>query len=96
MVGRTSYAASHRQIAGEFGRLQIYLPNSAEYVDLLSGSRKLFRTILFMCHGADEGIILPELDPAVAKSQPYNNFLTLTNSHSASKISTDLISIAPL
>jgi len=45
-------------------------------VDILGGKEKLAPHILLMCHGVEEGIVLPELVGEIAKQQPYNKFLT--------------------
>lgn len=56
-----------------------FIGKSQDLVDILGGKEKLSPNILLMCHGVDEGIVLPELGEEVAKKQPYDKFLTGAN-----------------
>ncbi len=56
-----------------------FIGKSQDLVDILGGKEKLSPNILLMCHGVDEGIVLPELGEEIAKQQPYNKFLTPAN-----------------
>ncbi len=44
-----------------------------------------------MCHGIDEGIVLPELVEEVAKEQPYNKILTPNNLNDFLKLNKSLV-----
>ncbi|MEX0877656.1 MAG: hypothetical protein WDZ40_02190 [Candidatus Spechtbacterales bacterium] len=56
-----------------------FIGKSQDLVDILNGKQKLSPHILLMCHGVDEGIVLPELGEEIAKQQPYDKFLTGVN-----------------
>jgi hypothetical protein len=47
-----------------------------DLVSLLSGSRRISKTIFLMCHGNYQGLLLPELHSDLEKSQPYHGALT--------------------
>jgi hypothetical protein len=56
-----------------------FIGKSQDLVDILDGKEKLSPNILLMCHGTDEGILLPDLGEEIAKQQPYDKFLTAKN-----------------
>ncbi len=55
------------------------IATAAQLVALLDGSAALSQHIVFMCHGCEEGIALPELAPEIEAAQPYRKFLTAEN-----------------
>ena len=55
-----------------------YVAKSQDLGDIFKKD-SLSENLLLMCHGVEEGIHLPELDPAVAKTQPYDKVLTPDN-----------------
>ncbi len=55
-----------------------YVAKSQDLVDIFKKD-SLSQNLLLMCHGVEEGIHLPELDPAVVKTQPYDKILTSDN-----------------
>ena len=68
-----------------------FIPKSKVLVELLNGSKHLSKNILIMCHGIDEGIVLPELAKEVAKEQPYNKILTPNNLNDFLKLNNSLV-----
>lgn len=55
-----------------------YVAKAQDMVDIFR-KEDLSSNILLMCHGAEEGIHLPELALEAAKTQPYDKILTPKN-----------------
>ena len=80
-IDDTHEAIAARSIIEWFGGITrtYFIGKAQDVVKLLGGGEKLSPNILLMCHGVDEGIVLPELAEEIAKTQPYNKYLTAEN-----------------
>lgn len=66
----------------EWWQVQITLHligQAKDVVHILGKGGNKSKLIFLMCHGNEQGIILPELGPEVEKEQPYHQVLTPTN-----------------
>jgi hypothetical protein len=56
----------HRHLVGE----------AKDMVRLLEGGGLFTTTVFLLCHGTDEGILLPQLAGPLEAEQPYHHFIT--------------------
>ena len=55
------------------------IATAKQLIQLLNGETALSKHIVFMCHGVEQGVALPELAPELAAEQPYQTVVTPTD-----------------
>ncbi|MEU6040688.1 hypothetical protein ABZ801_35345 [Actinomadura sp. NPDC047616] len=82
-----------RGLLAEYGADVRLLPIGApqHLADVLGGRQSRAEHLVLCCHGDERGILLDELAPEIARSQPFNDVLTPENAAELTRLSGTLV-----
>ena len=67
------------------------IPTAQRLIDILSVPSSLAPTLLLMCHGNKNGLLLPILAPEIAATMPYEGTINASQFHSFLKLEDQVI-----